>query len=122
MALVNYFKLEYYPGWVNIDADALSRRPHPCSNQEDDWIEVPGLGVKANCRTIAMEVTPSDIQNCAAVMLGVTPEALPNAYVNLIVLTCLNWMLQSLREPSRVILWYLMSWELWKQEMTNVPH
>lgn len=54
-ALSTYdFSLKYRSGVQNIDADALSRRPHPTTTQEQEWKDIPTTDVRAICQMSAV--------------------------------------------------------------------
>ncbi|XP_060799313.1 retrovirus-related Pol polyprotein from transposon opus isoform X1 [Neoarius graeffei] len=55
-ALSTYdFSLKYRPGRKNMDADALSRRPHVSLSLDDEWQEIPAPGVRAICQVVATQ-------------------------------------------------------------------
>lgn len=74
------FSLKYRPGNQNVDADALSRRPHL---QLAEWGEVNTADVKVLCQ-LSMKTEPKDIRPSREVdQLGALMQAVPEAFCNL---------------------------------------
>ncbi|XP_057187744.1 retrovirus-related Pol polyprotein from transposon 412 [Triplophysa rosa] len=86
-ALSNYdFNLKYRSGVQNIDADALSRRPHPPFVQKQEWKDISADGVRVMCQMSA-EINPRDPTSHRAIdQLGSSMHAVPQVYCNLAVL------------------------------------
>lgn len=77
------FSLKYRPGRQNIDADALSRRPHREVNDQE-WTNISSSGVRSLCK-----LPVQDMSNCFAtasrivMSLGGSVKSVPKAYCNL---------------------------------------
>ncbi len=50
------FSLKYRPGRQNVDADALSRRPHG-TVKDQEWMNIPSSGVRTLCKLTCQEKT-----------------------------------------------------------------
>lgn len=77
-ALATYnFSLQYKPGRLNIDADALSRYPIETSQE---WVDLPRSGVRAICQ---LGDTYHSEESCARLVdqLGATSNVIPSVYV-----------------------------------------
>lgn len=75
--------LKYRPGKQNIDADALSRRPHAnnCASHEEEKV-MPATTVQAVCHM--SEIRPSRYHHWRAIdLMGSSKHAVPRAYCNL---------------------------------------
>lgn len=83
-ALSTYnFSLKYRSGVQNIDADALSRRPHPSQDQRStQWTDISADGVRAMCQTSTMN-KKNTCPERAVDRLGLCMNAIPKAYCNL---------------------------------------
>lgn len=81
-ALSTYnFSLKYRPGRNNIDADSLSRRPHPSLSDAGEWHEIPVPGVRALCQSASTEKGASDLSYpCVIQQIGAHVSALPKAF------------------------------------------
>ncbi len=83
-ALSTYdFSLRYRAGVQNIDADALSRRPHPTPAQEQEWKDISAAGVRAMCQTSVVTKQENPCASRAIDHLGPSMQAVPQAYCNL---------------------------------------
>lgn len=79
-ALSTYtFSLKYRPGRKNVDADALSRRPHSSHPSDDEWLEIPAPGVRALCQAVSVKGVGSG-SPCFVEMVGCNVSAVPEAY------------------------------------------
>lgn len=80
-ALSTYdFSLKYRPGSQNIDADALSRRPH--CHLANEWEIIPPTSVKAMCQ-VSHVCRPRYSPSVRAIdLLGASKQAIPRAYCN----------------------------------------
>lgn len=100
-ALSTYnFSLKYRSGAQNIDADALSRRPHPSPIQESEWEDIPATGVRAMCQMSAVTKQKNLQYGRAIDLLGISPQAIPQPYCNLASLSVKNMPFVSLTELS----------------------
>lgn len=102
-ALSTYdFSLKYRSGVQNIDADALSRRPHLEPIQEPAWEDIPTTGVRAMCQMSVGTKQRSTKQQFGRVIdhLGISPQAIPQAYCNLSSLSVKQMPVLSLSELS----------------------
>ncbi|XP_044073506.1 uncharacterized protein LOC122885865 [Siniperca chuatsi] len=83
-ALSTYdFSLKYRSGVQNIDADALSRRPHLSQDQRStQWTDISADGVRAMCQTSTMN-KKNTCPERAVDHLGFSMNAIPKAYCNL---------------------------------------
>uniref|UniRef100_A0A8C5QC51 Gypsy retrotransposon integrase-like protein 1 n=1 Tax=Leptobrachium leishanense TaxID=445787 RepID=A0A8C5QC51_9ANUR len=101
-ALSNYdFSLKYKPGPKNVGADALSRRPGlPTTKEDEEWVEIPGPGVRALCQTSIVEdgrVNFSELRFIDS--LSCTSDAIPEAMC--LPVTLPEWSTISLDEKRR---------------------
>ncbi|XP_053321812.1 uncharacterized protein LOC128494822 [Spea bombifrons] len=101
-ALSNYdFSLKYKPGPKNVGADALSRRPGlPVTKEDEEWVEIPGPGVRALCQTSIVEdgwVNFSELRCIDS--LSYTPKAIPEAMC--LPITIPEWSVISLDEKKQ---------------------
>ncbi|KAL4007883.1 hypothetical protein ACER0C_001735 [Sarotherodon galilaeus] len=100
-ALSTYdFSLKYRSGVQNIDADALSRRPHPSSIHKSEWNDIPAAGVRAMCQMSVVIKHRNPHSGRAIDPLGTSPQAIPQAYCNLASLSVKNMPFVSLTELS----------------------
>ena len=100
-ALSTYdFSLKYRSGVQNIDADALSRRPHPSPVQKSEWKDIPAAGVRAMCQMSAVTEHRHPLSGRAIDPLGISPKAIPQAYCNLASLSVKDMPVVSLTELS----------------------
>ena len=77
------FSLKYRPGKQNIDADALSRRPHVNNNVSgEERIFMPAPIVQAVCHMSSIR-PPHSRRYRAVDLLGSSKHAVPRAYCNL---------------------------------------
>ena len=81
------FSLKYRPGKQNIDADALSRRPHQDSVVEEDWMSIPSSGVRAMCQLSEVDKENYSSSHRAVGCLGGSVKSVPVAYCNLATLS-----------------------------------
>lgn len=81
-ALTTYsFSLKYRPGRRNVDADALSRRPHTHPSDDDEWQEIPAAGVRALCQALSVERRTENVSyQCVVQQAGAHMSAVPKAY------------------------------------------
>lgn len=83
-ALSTYdFSLKYRSGVQNIDADALSRRPHPTPTQVPEWKDISEAGVRAMCQTAEGNKRRKPSPGRAIDQLGPSSLAVPQAYCNM---------------------------------------
>ncbi len=77
------FSLKYRPGRQNIDADALSRRPHG-TVKDQEWMNIPSSGVRTLCKLPCQEKT-SCLASASRIVtsLGGSSKSVPKAYCNL---------------------------------------
>jgi len=110
-ALSTYdFSLKYRAGAQNIDADALSRRPHPDIRQEKQWTDISADGVRAMCK-----VTKGNTSHERAMdHLGLSMHAIPKAYCNLTTLSLKGMPILSPSEISRAQQEDLSLKEIWR--------
>ncbi|KAL7824891.1 hypothetical protein SRHO_G00343510 [Serrasalmus rhombeus] len=100
-ALSTYdFSLKYRAGTQNIDADALSRRPHPDKTVEQQWTDISTDGVRAMCQVSTMIKTDT-CPNKAVDHLGLSMQAIPKAYCNLSTLSVKEMPILSPSEISK---------------------
>lgn len=97
-ALSTYeFSLKYRAGVQNIDADALSRRPHPTEVQ---WTDISADGVRAMCQT-SNATKKNTCPERAIDQLGLSVHAIPKAYCNLSSLSLKGMPILSPSEMSK---------------------
>lgn len=100
-ALSTYdFSLRYRSGVQNIDADALSRRPHPSPIQTSEWKDIPAAGVRAMCQMSEVAKQRSPQSGRAIDLLGISPQSIPQVYCNLASLSVKNMPVLSFMELS----------------------
>lgn len=100
-ALSTYdFSLKYRSGVQNIDANALSRRPHPSPIQKSEWTDIPAAGVRAMCQMSVVTKHRNPLSGRAIDLLGISTNAIPQAYCNLASLGIENMPVVSLAELS----------------------
>ncbi len=77
------FSLKYRPGRQNIDADALSHRPHG-TVKDQEWMNIPSSGVRTLCKLPCQEKT-SCLASASRIVtsLGGSSKSVPKAYCNL---------------------------------------
>ncbi len=77
------FSLKYRPERQNIDADALSRRPHG-TVKDQEWMNIPSSGVRTLCKLPCQEKT-SCLASASRIVtsLGGSSKSVPKAYCNL---------------------------------------
>ncbi|KAL6460364.1 hypothetical protein MHYP_G00303300 [Metynnis hypsauchen] len=100
-ALSTYdFSLKYRAGTQNIDADALSRRPHPDKTVEQQWTDISADGVRAMCQVSTM-IKKDPYPNKAVDHLGLSMQAIPKVYCNLSTLSVKGMPVLSPSEISK---------------------
>lgn len=77
------FSLKYRAGVQNIDADALSRRPHLTSTQQQEWKDISADGVRAMCQISAVTEQRRTHSERSVDHLGISVQATPQAYCNM---------------------------------------
>lgn len=95
-----HFSLKYRSGVQNIDADALSRRPHPSPQKEPEWKDIPAAGVRAMCQMSVVTNQRSPQFGRAIDLLGISPQAMPQTYCNLASLSVKNMPFLSISQLS----------------------
>lgn len=101
-ALSTYdFGLKYRSGVQNIDADALSRRPHPASSQEQEWKDISAAGVRVMCQMTAVVEQRKPCLSRGIDHLGASMHAIPPAYCNLSTLSVKEMPVLSSTELSK---------------------
>lgn len=78
-----HFSLKDRAGVQNIDADALSRRPHSTSVQNKEWKDISASDVSAMSKTFSMTKQKEPCFERAVDHLGLSAQAIPQAYCNL---------------------------------------
>lgn len=100
-ALSTYdFNLKYRSGVQNIDADALSRRPHPTLTQKSEWKDFSAAGVRAMCQMSVVTKQRNPQSGRAIDHLGLSTQAIPQAYCNLSTLSVKEMLVLSPTELS----------------------
>lgn len=90
---------KYRSGVQNVDADALSRRPHPGQNLESQWTDISADSIRAICNL--SEVTKEySCPERGSDHLGLPMHAIPKAYCNLSTLNLKGMDILSLAEIS----------------------
>ena len=92
------FSLKYRSGVQNINADALSRRPHPTSDQEQEWKDISTAGVRAMCQISVVTYQRNPCLGRAIDNFGPSMHAIPQAYCNLSTLSTKGMPILSLAE------------------------
>lgn len=84
------FSLKYRPGRQNVDADALSRRPHR-RVKDQEWMNIPSSGVRSLCQLPGQDQSSSCASASRIVAsLGGSSKSVPAAYCNLAKLDALK--------------------------------
>lgn len=96
-ALSTYnFSLRYRSGVQNIDADTLSHRPHPSPLKNTEWNDIPASGMRAMCQMSVVTKHRGPQSGSAVDLLGISPQAMSQAYCNLASLSVKNMPFVSL--------------------------
>lgn len=100
-ALSTYdFSLKYRSGVQNIDADALSRRPHPTLTQVSERKDISAASVRAMCQMAEVNKRRNPCPSRAIDQLGPSSHAIPQAYCNMSTLSVKEMPILSSTELS----------------------